>query len=163
MWYRYSDGNDISAQQKLSKSSNKVKHPKVLCTLILFANFLFMYANQCLIHIMVTISPCDDEDDMLYILERSVCPHYHKNKKKIRRKNSVMLMVCFLQRKNILYNPSTGDCELLYVDLPDDPCNLYAGDTGTGSIGLKARINVNVLQLTMIVILAKKERRSLYY
>ena len=85
-----------------------------------------------------------------------------------RRKSGGRIVLCwwsvfYVQRKNILYNPSTGDCELLYVDLPDDPCNLYAGDTGTGSIGLKARINVNVLQLTMIVILAKKERRSLYY
>ena len=54
MWY--SDGSDISAQQKLS--------------MILFADFLFMYANQCFINIMVTISPCDDKDDMFYILER---------------------------------------------------------------------------------------------
>ena len=26
------------------------------------------------------------------------------------------------------------DCEFSYVDLMDDPCNLYTGDTGTGSL-----------------------------
>ena len=46
------DGDDVSAQRKLSKSSKKVKHPKVLCTLSLFADSLFMYANQCFTDIL---------------------------------------------------------------------------------------------------------------
>ena len=62
-----------------------------------------------------------------------------------------MSMVCFLQRKHIRYNPSTSDCELLYVDLPDDPCNLYTGYTGTGSLGLKAQINVKNNPVVMFV------------
>ena len=40
------DGDDVSAQRKLIKSSKKVKHPEALCTLSLFADSLFMYANQ---------------------------------------------------------------------------------------------------------------------
>ena len=40
------DGSDVSAQQKLVKSSKKVKHPEALCTLSLFADSLFMDANQ---------------------------------------------------------------------------------------------------------------------
>jgi hypothetical protein len=57
------DGSDVSAQRKLIKSSKKVRHPEALCTLSLFADSLFMYANQCFTDIMVTISPCDDKDD----------------------------------------------------------------------------------------------------
>ena len=48
----------------------------------------------------------------------------------------------FPAKQNIRYNPSTGDCEFLNVDLTEDPCNLYTGNDGTGSLGLKARINV---------------------
>ena len=62
-----SDGDTVSTQRKLSKSSKKVKHPEALCTLSLFADSLFMYANQCFTDIMVTISACDDKDDTCYI------------------------------------------------------------------------------------------------
>ena len=64
------DGGDVFAQRKLAKSSKKVKHPEALCTLSLFADSLFMYANQCFTDIMVNISLCDDTDDTCYIWER---------------------------------------------------------------------------------------------
>ena len=73
-----------------------------------------------------------------------------------------MSMVCFLQRKNIWYNPSTGDCELLYVDLLDDPCNLYTGYTGTGSLGLKAQINVKNNPAVMLVQVTNDKGLALY-
>ena len=54
-----------------------------------------------------------------------------------------MSVVRFLQSRIFgTINPSTGDCEFLYVDLIDDPCESYTGDTGTRSLGLKARINM---------------------
>ena len=94
------DGDDDSAQRKLSKSSKKVKHPKALCTLSLFADSLFMYANQCFTNIMVTISPCDDKDDMCYISEHlPSLPQEELEEQEIRRKNSVSLVVHFLQRR----------------------------------------------------------------
>ena len=72
--FTVTDGDDVSAQRKLIKSSKKVKHPEALCTLSLFADSLFMYANQCFTDIMVTISPCDNKDDTCYISERLPSP-----------------------------------------------------------------------------------------
>jgi len=134
------DGGDISSQRKLSKSSKKVKHPEALCTLSLFADSLFMYANRCFTDIMVTISSCDDKDDMCYISER--LPLLPQEQDENQEEEQCFVGGSFPAKQNIRYNPSTGDCEFLYVDLMDDSCNLYTGDDGTGSLGLKARINV---------------------
>ena len=138
-----SDGDTVSTQRKLSKSSKKVKHPEALCTLSLFADSLFLYANQCFSDIMVTISLCDDEDDTCYISERlPSLPQEEQQEQENQEEEQCFVGGSFPAKENIQYNPSTGDCEFLYVDLVDDPCNLYTGDTGTGSLGLKARINV---------------------
>jgi len=134
------DGDDVSAQRKLSKSSKKVKHPEALCTLSLFADSLFMYANQCFTDIMLTISACDDKGDTCYISER--LPSLLQEEEEIQEEEQCFVGGSFPAKQNIRYNPSTGDCEFLYVDLSDDLCNMYNGDDSTGSLGLKARINV---------------------
>ena len=68
----------------------------------------------------------------------------------------------FPAKQNIRYNPSTGDCEFLYVDLTDDLCNLYTGDTGTGSLGFKARINVKNNPDVMFIQFTKDKEFTFY-
>ena len=137
------DGNDISAPRKLSKSSKKVQHPdEALCTLSLFADSVFMYANQCYDDIMVTISACDETDETCYISERLPSLPQEEEEEENQEEEQCFVGGSFPAKQNIRYNPSTGDCEFLYVDLLDDLCNLYTGNDGTGSLGLKARINV---------------------
>ena len=91
-------------------------------------------------YIMLTISACNAKDDTCYISER--LPSLLQEGKENKEEEQCVVGGSFPATKNIQYNPSTGDCEFLYVDLMDDNCNLYTCDTGTGSLGLKARIDV---------------------
>ena len=113
------DGDDVSAQRKLSKSSKKVKHPEALCTLSLFADSLFMYANQCFADIMVTISPCDGKDDTCYISERLPSVPQEEQEEN-QEEEQCFIGGSFPAKQNILYNPLTGDREFLYLDLTDE-------------------------------------------
>jgi len=155
-----SDGDTVSTQRKLSKSSKKVKHPEALCTLSLFAGSLFMYRNQCFTDIMVTISACDDQDDTCYISER--LPLLPEEQEENQEEEQCFVGGSFSAKQNIQYNPSTGECEFLYVDLADDPCNLYTGDTGTGSLGLKAWINVKNNPDVMFIQFTKDKGLTFY-
>jgi hypothetical protein len=154
------DGSIVSAQRKLIKSSKKVKPPEALCTLSLFADSLFLYANKCFTDIMVTISTCDDKDDTCYISER--LPSLPQEEQENQEEEQCFVGGSFPAKQNIRYNPSTGDCEFLYVDLVDDPCNLYTGDTGTGSLGLKAWINVQNHPDVMLIQFTKDKGLTFY-
>ena len=157
------DGSDVSAQRKLSKSSKKVKHPEALCTLSLFADSVFVYANQCYDDIMVSISSCDDEDDTCYISERlPSLPQEEQEEQENQEEEQCFVGGSFPAKQNIRYNPSTGDCEFLYVDLTDDPCESYTGDTVTGSLGLKARINVKNHPDVMFIQFTKDKGLTFY-
>ena len=158
-----SDGDTVSTQRKLSKSSKKVKHPEALCTLSLFANSLFMYTNKCFTDIMVTISPCDDKEVMCYISEHlPSLPQEELEEQENQEEEQCFIGGSFSAKENIQYNPSTGDCEFLFVDLVDDPCDSYIGDTGTGSLGLKARINVKNNPDVMFIQFTKDKGLTLY-
>ena len=151
------DGDDDSAQRKLSKSSKKVKQHEALCTLSLFSDSVFMYANQCFADIMVTISPCDGKDDMCYISER--LPSLpQEEQEQDQEEEQCFVGGLFPAKQNIRYNPSTADCEFLYVDLTDDPCNIY----GTESLGLKARINVKNNLDVMFIHFTNDKRLTFY-
>jgi hypothetical protein len=157
------DGNDISAPRKLSKSSKKVQHPdEALCTLSLFADSVFMYANQCYDDIMVTISACDETDETCYISERLPSLPQEEEEEENQEEEQCFVGGSFPAKQNIRYNPSTGDCEFLYVDLPDDFCNLYTGNDGTGSLGLKARINVKNNPDVMFIQFTKNKGFTFY-
>jgi len=145
--YNGTDGGAGSAPRKLAKSSKKVRHSEALCTLRLFADSVFMYENKCFADIMVTISACDDKDDTCYISERLPLLPQEENQEE----EQCFVGGLFPAKQNIRYNPSTGDCEFLYVDLTVDPCNMYTDDDGAGSLGLKARINVETNPNVMFI------------
>ena len=110
---------------------------------------------------MVTISKCDDEDDTCYISERLPSVPQEEQEEN-QEEEQCFVGGSFPAKQNIRYNPSTGDCEFLYVDLTDDLCNLYTGDTGTGSLGLKARINMQNFPDVMFIQFTKDKGLTFY-
>ena len=111
-------------------------------------------------YIMLTISACNAKDDTCYISER--LPSLLQEGKENKEEEQCVVGGSFPATKNIQYNPSTGDCEFLYVDLMDDNCNLYTCDTGTGSLGLKARINVKNNPDVMFIQFTNNKGQSFY-
>jgi len=112
---------------------------------------------------MVTISACDNTDDTCYISERlPSLPQEELEEQENQEEEQCFVGGSFPAKENIRYNPSTGDCEFLYVDLVDDPCNSYIGDTGTGSLGLKARINVKNNPDVMFIQFTKDKGLTFY-
>ena len=159
----------LFSKNKHSKKNSS--HNSMAWCLSLFEDSVFIYTTQCKGDMMVSTT-CEDEGGACYISENLVDGTRNVAAVDILvdgRYDGVdednVEEICsvggsFQGTENINYNYKTGDCELMFTALPDDPCGLLT-TYRVSSLGLMARINTK--HPNKMYILFTSDKGKTYY